>query len=102
MEIPTIFGLAPDDFHREAISTERTISANELAPLYYPGNEHNYGTTHGMLPEYYLSNHIFRNTLTPKRDDHTSIWGSTRNLLLAILDTPMHQCVLLVRIDVCP
>jgi hypothetical protein len=85
-EIPTIFGLPPDDFHREAISTKRTISYNELAPLYYLGNEHSYGATHGMLPKYYLFNHIFRNTLTPKRGDHTSIRGSTQNFLLAILD----------------
>jgi hypothetical protein len=82
LELPTIFGFAGNDFDREPISTERSISNNELAPLYYPRNEHNFGTNHGLLPEYY----IFRNTLTPKQGGRTSICGSTRNLLLAILD----------------
>jgi hypothetical protein len=76
----------------EPITTERSISDNELAPLYYPGNEHNYDSTHGMLPEYYLFNHICRNTLTPKRGDRTIIRGSTRNLLLAILDGQPLPC----------
>jgi hypothetical protein len=60
--------------------------------LYYPGNENNFGTNHGMLPEYYIFNNIFYNTLTPKQGDCTSIQGSTGNLLLAILDdhAPSH------------
>jgi hypothetical protein len=65
-ELPIIFGLAPNDFHGEPISSKRSISDNELAPLYFPGNEVNYGTNHGMLPEYYIFNNIFQNTLTPK------------------------------------
>jgi hypothetical protein len=77
IELPIIFGLAPNDFHREPISSERSISDNELAPLYFPKNENNYGTNHDMLPEYYIFNNIFWNTLTLKRGDHTSIWGST-------------------------
>jgi hypothetical protein len=58
-ELPIIFGLAPNDFDKEPISTERSISDNELAPLYFPENENNYGTNHGMLPEYYIFNNIF-------------------------------------------
>jgi hypothetical protein len=50
MEIPTLFGLANDDFHRANISNERTVSDNELAPLYFLGNESNYGTIHDLLP----------------------------------------------------
>jgi hypothetical protein len=92
-ELPTILAFAGNDFNREAISTERTISGNELAPLYYPGNEHHFGTNHGMLPEYYIFNNIFRNTFTPKRGDRTSIRGSTRNLLLAILDDQPPPCI---------
>jgi hypothetical protein len=92
-KLPTIFGLAPDYFHRMPISTKWSISDNELAPHYYLRNEHNYGTTHRMLPEYYLFNHIFHNTLTPKRGDRTSIRGSTRNLLLAILDGQPLPCI---------
>jgi hypothetical protein len=92
-ELPTIFGLAGNHFDREPISTERCISDNELAPLYYPGSECNFGTNHGMLPEFYVFNNIFRNTLTPKRGDHTSIRGSTRNLLLAILDYQPPPCI---------
>jgi hypothetical protein len=42
-EIPVLFGLANDDFHRANIANERTVSDNELAPLYFPGNESNYG-----------------------------------------------------------
>jgi hypothetical protein len=38
-ELPTNFAFARNDFAREPISTERTILDNELAPLYYPGNE---------------------------------------------------------------
>jgi hypothetical protein len=64
-----------------------------MAPLYYPGNKHNFGTTHGMLPEYYIFNHIFRNTLTLKRGDRTNIRGLTRNLLLAILDNQPLPCI---------
>jgi hypothetical protein len=45
MELLTIFILADNDFHRTEIITERTIAKNELAPLYMPGNESNYGTT---------------------------------------------------------
>jgi hypothetical protein len=92
-ELPIIFGLAPNDFDREPISTERSISNNELAHLYFPGNENNYGTNHGMLPEYYIFNNIFQNTLTPKRGDRTSIRGSTWNLLLAILDGQPLPCI---------
>jgi hypothetical protein len=65
-ELPTIFAFAGNDFNREPISTERTISDNELAPLYYPENERHFGTNHGLLPEYYVFNNIVRNTLTPK------------------------------------
>jgi hypothetical protein len=87
--LQTIFDLAGNDSDREPINTEISISDNELAPLYYPGNEHNFGTNHGMLPEYY----IFRNTLTPKRGDRTSICGLTRNHLLAILDDQPPPCI---------
>jgi hypothetical protein len=66
IELPVIFGLALNDFDREPISTERSMSDNELAPFYFPRNENNYGKNHGMLPEYYIFNNIFRNTLTPK------------------------------------
>jgi hypothetical protein len=92
MELPTIFGLADNDFHRPEIITERTIVDNEIAPLYMSGNENNYGTTHGLIPEYTIFKNIFRNTLTPKRADRTNIWGSTRNLLLAILDDQPPPC----------
>jgi hypothetical protein len=85
-ELPAIFGLAPNDFHRAEITTERTIAENELAPLYFPGNKHNFGTTHGLLSEYTIFSNIFHNTLTPKRGDHTKTQGSTRNLHLAIMD----------------
>jgi hypothetical protein len=61
--------------------------------MFHPGNENNYGTNHGMLPEYYIFNNIFQNTLTPKRCDRTRIWGSTRNLLLAILDGQPLPCI---------
>jgi hypothetical protein len=93
MEFPTIFGIAHDDFLRDEISTKRTIAKNELAPLYYPGNENFYGKTHDLLPEYAIINNIFRNTLTPKRGDRTSIRGSTRNLLLALLDNMPPPCI---------
>jgi hypothetical protein len=85
-ELPAIFGLAPNDFHRAEITTERTIAENELAPLYFPGNKHNFGTTHGLLPEYTIFSNIFHNTLTPMRGDRTKTQGSTRNLHLAIMD----------------
>jgi hypothetical protein len=49
MELPTMFAFADNDFRRPEISIERTIAENELAPLYYPENEHNIGTNHGML-----------------------------------------------------
>jgi hypothetical protein len=88
-----IFGIAPNDFDREPISTERSISDNKLAPLYFLGNENNCGINHGMLPEYYIFNNIFWNTLTPKRGDRTSIWGSIWNLLLAILDGQPLPCI---------
>jgi hypothetical protein len=62
IELRIIFGLAPNDFQREPISSERSILDNELTPLYFPGNENNYDTNHGMLPEYYIFN-IFRTLL---------------------------------------
>jgi hypothetical protein len=65
-EFPTIFGLVANDFLRAEISTERIIAENELAPLYYLGNENSYGKTHGLLPEYAIFNNIFCNTLTPE------------------------------------
>jgi hypothetical protein len=92
-ELPIIFAFAKNDFNREAINTERTISDNELAPLYYPWNECHFGTHHGMLPKYYIFNNILRNTLTPKRGDRTSIRGLIRNLLLAILDDQPLPCI---------
>jgi hypothetical protein len=92
-ELPIIFGLAPNDFDRESISSERSTSDNELAPLYFLENENSYGTNHGMLPEYYIFNNIFQNTLTPKRGDRTSIQGSTRNILLAIVDGQPLPCI---------
>jgi hypothetical protein len=92
-ELPIIFAFAKNDFNREAINTERTISDNELAPLYYLGNERHFGTNHGMLSEYYIFNNIFKNTLTPKRGDRIGIRGSTSNLLLAILDDQPLSCI---------
>jgi hypothetical protein len=92
-ELPTIFGSADNDFHRPEIITKRTIADNELAQLYILGNESNYGKTHGLIPEYTIFINIFRNILTPKRGDHTNIWGSTRNLLLAILDDKPPPCI---------
>jgi hypothetical protein len=92
-ELPTIFGLANNDFHRQEIIIERTIADNELVPVYTPGNERNYGTTHGLIPEYNIFNNIFRNTPTPKRGDRTNIRGTTRNLLLAILDDQPLPCI---------
>jgi hypothetical protein len=56
-------------------------------------NENFYGKTHGLLPEYVIFNNIFRNTLTPKRGGRTSIRGSTRTLLLAILDSKPPPCI---------
>jgi hypothetical protein len=72
-ELPTIFALANNYFHKSEIITERTIAENELAPCYFPGNEHNFGITHDLLPEYTIFNNIFHNTLTPKRGDRTKI-----------------------------
>jgi hypothetical protein len=85
--------LADNDFLRAEISTERTIAENELAPLYYPGNENSYCKTHDLLLEYSIFNNIFHNTVTPKRGDRTSIRGSIRNLLLAILDNIPPPCI---------
>jgi hypothetical protein len=88
-----MFGLDNDDFHRQEIISRRTIAENELAPLYMPGNKRNYGTTYGLIPEYSIFNNIFLNNLTPKRGDHTNIRGTTRNLLLAILDDQPPPCI---------
>jgi hypothetical protein len=66
MDFPTIFGLAHDDFLRDEVIIKRTIAENELAPLYYLGNENFYEKTHDLLLEYVIFNNIFRNTLTPK------------------------------------
>jgi hypothetical protein len=82
-----------DHFLRAEISTERTIVENESAPLHLQGNENFYGKTHDLLPEYAIFNNIFWNTLTPKWGDCTSIRGSTRNLLLAILDNSPPPCI---------
>jgi hypothetical protein len=35
-EIPALFGLANDDFHRVDIANERILLDNELGPLYFP------------------------------------------------------------------
>jgi hypothetical protein len=72
-ELPTIFGLADNDFHSPELIIERTIVENELDPLYMPRNERNYGTTHGLIPEYTIFNNIFHDILTPKRGDRTNI-----------------------------
>jgi hypothetical protein len=88
-----MFRLDNDDFHRKEIITKRTIVENELAPLYITGNEINYGTKHGLIPEYNIFNNIFHNTLTPKRGDRTNIRGTTTNLLLAILDDQPPPCI---------
>jgi hypothetical protein len=93
MDFPTIFDLVHDDFLRDEVITERTIEENELAPLYYSRIENFYGKTHDLLPEYAIFNNIFRNTLTPKQGDYTSIHGSTRTLLLAILDNKPPPCI---------
>jgi hypothetical protein len=93
MEFPTIFGLAHNDLMRAEVSTERIIAENELAPLYYPGNENASGKTHSLLPEYAIFNNVFQNTLTPKLGDRTSIRGSIRDLLLAILDDKPPPCI---------
>jgi hypothetical protein len=91
-EIPALFGLANDDFHRANIANERTMSDNELTPLYLLGNESNYESIHDLLPEFSIFNKIFRGTLMPKRGDRSSINGSTRVLLLAILDNHPPPC----------
>jgi hypothetical protein len=93
MDSPTIFGLGHNDFLRDEVITKRIIAENELTTLYYPGNENFYGKTHGLLPEYAIFNNIFCNTLTSKRGDRTSIRGSTRTLLLTILDNKPSPCI---------
>jgi hypothetical protein len=50
MEISALFGLVNDDFHRVDIANEITVLDNELAPLYFLGNESNYGIIHNFLP----------------------------------------------------
>jgi hypothetical protein len=40
-----------------------------------------------------IFNNIFHNTLTPKQGVCTSICGSTRTLLLAILDNKPPSCI---------
>jgi hypothetical protein len=92
-EIPFLFDSMNDDFHRANIANERTVSDNELAPLYFSGNESNYDTIHGLLLDYVIFNKIFRTTLTPKRGDRSHINGSTRVLLLAILDDRPPPCI---------
>jgi hypothetical protein len=92
-ELPTIFRLADNDFHRPEIITKRIIEDNKLAPLYMPGNERNYDTAHGLILEYIIFNNMFRNTLTPKRGDRTNIRGSIRNIFLAILDDQPPPCI---------
>jgi hypothetical protein len=92
-EIPALFGLANDDFHRANIANERTMLDNELAPLYFLGNESNYDTIHGLLLEYVIFNNIFHGSLTPKRGDRSHINGSIRVLLLAILDDRPPPCI---------
>jgi hypothetical protein len=92
-EIPALFILANDDFHRVDISNERTVSSNEFTPLYLLGNESNYGAIHGLLPEYAIFNKIFRGTLMAKRADWSNINGSTRVLLLALLDGHPLPCI---------
>jgi hypothetical protein len=93
MDSPTIFGLGHNDFLRDEVITKRIIAENELTTLYYPGNENFYGKTHVLLPEYAIFNNIFCNTLTSKRGDRTSIRGSTRTLLLTILDNKPSPCI---------
>jgi hypothetical protein len=92
-EIPTVFGLANNDFHRADIANERTVAYNVLVPPYFSGNESNYGTIHGLLPEFIIFNKIFRGTLTPKRGDRSHINGSTHVLLVAILDNRHPPCI---------
>jgi hypothetical protein len=92
-EIPFLFGSTNDDFHRANIANERTVSDNELSPLYFLGNESNYDTVHDLLPDYVIFNKIFRGTLTTKRGDRSHINGSTRILLLAILDDRPPPCI---------
>jgi hypothetical protein len=92
-EIPTVFGLANNDFHRADIANERAMVDNELAPLYFLGNESNYGTIDNLLLEFVIFNKIFRGTLTPKRGDRSHINGSTCVFLLAILDNRPPLCI---------
>jgi hypothetical protein len=49
-ELPTIFAFAGNDFHGAELTSERTIAENELAPLYYPRNEHNFGKNMVCFP----------------------------------------------------
>jgi hypothetical protein len=86
-------GSTNDDFHRANIANERTVSNNELSPLYFLGNESNYDIIHDLLPDYVIFNKIFRGTLTTKRGDRSHINGSTRVLLLAILDDRPPPCI---------
>jgi hypothetical protein len=92
-EIPTMFGLANNDFHRENIANERTVSDTKMVPLYLPRNSSNYGTIHGLLPKYSIFNKIFHGTLTQKKGDRSMINDSTRVLLLAILDDCPLPCI---------
>jgi hypothetical protein len=59
--------MASNDFHRPEIITEMTIADNELAPLYLPENENNFGITHGLIPEYNIFSNTFCNTLSQER-----------------------------------
>jgi len=43
-----------------------------------------YGTVHGLRPVYKIFNYLFRETLTPKKGDRSSLNGTSRNILLAL------------------
>jgi hypothetical protein len=83
-ELPTIFALADNDFHRAEIITERTISENELAPLYFSGNEHNLAQHMVCFPSI-LSSIISSATLSLQREVTASTSKAQQGIFFYLL-----------------
>lgn len=85
-ELAEILGFDYTDLDRRQLANEAVPSTDDMHIMYderYPNVQ--YGTTHGMSPFFKILNSLFRVTLTPKVGDKTSILGTSRVLLMAML-----------------
>lgn len=79
-QFASLLGFDDEDRKRVRIHINSYMDKKDMKHMYIPGQQHRFGTVHGMLPFYVYLHRMFRKTLAPRIGDQSiSFYG--RDLL---------------------